>query len=61
MAAVTPEARILFGEMRTAFLVGNIAYLSLYVVLLAARRAARAAERRLAAAHDLALDTGILE
>jgi heme exporter protein C len=56
--SVVPTLR---GDMRVAFLVGVVAYLCLYVVLLAARRATRAGERRLAAAHDLALDTGVLE
>ncbi|HKA86729.1 MAG TPA: cytochrome c biogenesis protein CcsA [Haliangiales bacterium] len=46
--SVIPTLR---GEMRTAFLVGTISYLAIYVVLLMARRGARQAERRL---HDLA-------
>jgi heme exporter protein C len=49
------------GGMRTAFLVGTLATLGLYVVLLAARRQVQAGERRLAAVHDLALDLGALE
>lgn len=39
------------GGMRTAFLVGNLSYLAIYIVLLVARRGGRQAERRL---HDLA-------
>ncbi len=39
------------GGMRTAFLVGTLSYFALYVLLLAARRSVRQAERRL---HDLA-------
>jgi heme exporter protein C len=39
------------GGMRTAFLVGTLSYLAIYIVLLLARRGVRQAERRL---HDLA-------
>ena len=46
--------------MREAFYTGMFAYLFLYIVLLAARRGVRAGERRIAAAHDLAADTGLV-
>ena len=46
--SVIPSLR---GEMRTVFLLGIVAYFSLFVVLLVARRGVRQAERRL---HDLA-------
>jgi heme exporter protein C len=52
---------LLRGKMLTAFLVGMVAYALLYIVLLAARAAVRAGERRLAAAHELAADVGILD
>lgn len=49
------------GAMRDAFYVGLFSYFLLYVVLLAARRGVRAGERRLAAVHDLAADSGMVE
>jgi len=56
--AVVPSLR---GGMLYAFLVATLSYICLYIVLLAARRAVRAGERRLAAAHELAADVGIIE
>jgi heme exporter protein C len=50
----------LTGAMRDAFMVGMVGYVLLYIVLLAARRGVRAGERRIAAAHDLAADNGLL-
>jgi heme exporter protein C len=46
--------------MREPFLVGMLAYVLLFVVLLLARRAVLAGERRLHAAEELAADTGII-
>lgn len=47
--------------MLTPFLLALAGYFLLYLVLLIARRAVLAGERRLHAVHELAIDTGILE
>jgi heme exporter protein C len=47
--------------MREPFLVANLAYLLLFILLYAARKAVRAGERRLHETHDLAADAGLVD